>query len=522
MSNSPRRVNKAGSDDLIPSAKAGTSREIGAYPLQSIAITNSHGQLTVAVFAAESKDSGATYLPVGNALQTVVLDAEALNAASDDECFAQFVPALPLIDDQPYAIIADWSNDSDIYFFKPTLSTVTTSDFIWRDKRTETAGWETTPDAAIAMYPYILGYGLATYAGAVSTVPTGKYYAQLELMARSVTLATGETRAAVDEGLNFKLAQHGITDDAAGTYTGIASSVIANPAIISQFVLQDPVIGLGLSSTFVDTGTFAGASTHYDSNWSMGFALENSLTCKDAAVAIARQSRSVLWKERNGKMAFEYPMPFSTPAVTLDESTIGDDLQIVAATDADESDIVNNFSILYGVDNLNQPKDEAFLRRAETTKYSGHVWLGNTDSSDGDAFRVAECEASQLLYGRRDNREAFDTATQQTAAIKLRNYLCDRFSQRQDRITVRVPRAAYYASIDLFTKIRINHRGLSVLGGEVDASQPAYGDALGQVYVDGVPGYVWSGGTIDGFVTAIEEGGASMTLTIETMSSFEG
>lgn len=375
-------------------------------------------------------------------------------------------------------------------------------------------------DIELAMKFYVLG--TPTYTAGTLTAQ-GKH-AKLAVKSKNATILSGTSSYANFElkDLEFKISQSGIKDDGGGTYTGSASAVIRRPVDIAYFLLCDPYIGAGLSTGDINGGSVTDVRSLQDTaGMFCAFAIRQSMDLSYLISELCRQGRMRFYKQAVGTLAFKYGVPVSTVSGSLNEGVHRADTLLTQIADADYSYVVNEFNQGYDVDELNQLKDNQLIRRAGTDRYAALEYLTPTSSNDTDTARQGVCSTSQDLYGKRLHDAPYDFHDAATVVNKLQNYMVDRFSDLPRRAVVRLPRKRYYSTIDLFSTLQLQHSGVDSVHGTGFDSRVMYAGEEIEVYDEGVPCSVWSGGTIAGEVVGVEEEGPFITFEIITVGNFD-
>lgn len=191
-----------------------------------------------------------------------------------------------------------------------------------------------------------------------------------------------------------------------------------------------------------------------------------------------------------------------------------------SVADNDYSQVVNEFRQFYQPDTLNQPTDPSLMRRDAREKLAGKIEITPTTSTNNDEYRQGLCADSQARFGRK--AISFDLSFYDSAAYAqiIQNYFCDRFSSLHKRIAIRIPRRSYFSTLDFFSQLLTHHQGVSVTDGAAMPMRQQDEYTPTTTYYEGVPCLVWSGGAVLGEIYDIEENGAWMTVSIQTVSIF--
>ncbi len=369
-------------------------------------------------------------------------------------------------------------------------------------------------DTELSMAFYVLGS--ATYTAA-NTSSVGKY-STLKVNGKVNTILTGNLPL---QNVEFKISQSGVLDDGSGTITGSASSVLKYPADIAEFILRDTYIGAGLSSGLIDTSSFTTcAAAQAAAGLSMSIAIREPMDISTFIQELCRQGRMQFYKTREGKLAVRYCSYTATRDVRFNEAMLGGDLLVLSVTDGDYSEVVNEVSQGYAPDELNVPKDAALIRRASTDKFTGLAYIDPTSSDDTDTGRQSLASTSQSLYGKRLHDAPLDFFDTQTKAKIPQRYIFDRFSVLPRRVVVRVPRARYYSTVDLFSQPIVEAVALEAIGGTAEVGRAANDGNAVTIYDEGLRSIVWSGGSFSGEVVGVVEEGPFMMVEIESVNPF--
>ncbi|WZO97258.1 LamG-like jellyroll fold domain-containing protein [Isosphaeraceae bacterium EP7] len=526
------RDSSSGSGKLTSAANsASISPFIGyGYSTKAVTLTNVHGQARVEVYEAESADGGATYNPVGSALRTSLLDVMSTNILSFPQLnYWQLQPPLVMAPGVPYMTILDFTKDTgNTYFARCSYVSSAGKHHYARDKRTSTSreeapNWVIQNDTAFDLEHFYLAQGSANW---VASAGSAELYSFQSLETLTINLGSGQTHLEFDEGLEFKLCVSGIADDGSGTYTGTPNAIIERPTHLITFTLLDPDFGVGddVSAADVDLSAFANAGTvletQYPGGLKMQIVLENQVYAKDFIREICRQARLVFFKTRHGKLSVKAPTMHTSFNARFSEARHREGFDLLSVADRDYAQVVNEFHQLYFRDPVNQPPETDFHQLNPKEKLSNELYITPDESASGDGYFQSLCAASQALYGRREHTPVFNFYDSATWAQPVQNYYCSRYSTLQKRATFRVPRRDFFASLDLFSAVQIQHTGLAHVDGTSLKARAHQAGAPIVAYHEGTPVLMWMGGTLEGQVMEIEESGAWMTLTIETISPF--
>lgn len=390
------------------------------------------------------------------------------------------------------------------------------------NKLDRAANWALQTSARIDLLLYYLGQGDDSWVNGTSSGASRYSYQHLE--AKSIGLYDDVTRKTFAESLEFKICVSGLQDDSSGTYTGTPNAVIERPADIILFTLMNPDFGLGISSSLIDLTSFSQAKADcaatYVNDLKMQAVIESTIGAQDFIIGICRQSRMIFYKKRSGLFALKFPRYSDVPDAVFTEAYHRGDFALLSVSDNDYSTVVNDFDQLYARDTFYLPDDPATNKLNPTEKLANELVLTSTASTAGDADRVARLAASVALYGKREYKDGFGNYDSAIYTQPVQNYLCDRYSTLQKRATFRIPRRTYFNSIDLFSMLRLEHTGLADPNGTADKVVANSNGTPSPIYDEGVPSYGWAGGQIVGQVYEIQEEGAWMTITIETIPGY--
>jgi hypothetical protein len=495
--------------------------DVGKIP---VTVTQDDGELSLKIFFTQYNSLTALYEPVGNALREMKVDINDSGIqAGSTKPFFQVSPPLLCLAGENYGFVLEWSNHSNhskalLFNDEAWTSRTDVMDLYLRNEYGETdRGWKATtgPAREMELACYWVGEGSTTWDAGDSD----PYYSssQQSLEAKSITLTSGQAHLEFANDFEFKVGLEGLVDNPAGDYTGTGSATMGSPASILQWLLQHSSC-LNLPDAQLDLPSFSGLRL---SLYPVGFSVDRSISIEELIIQLCRQSRTIIYRKRNGEIALRYPTYTGAAWGTkLNEAELRADLTLLGYADDNDSNLVNEFKFPYAIDNLNQPKDPALLRRAETDKYSGYMYIDANDATNNDQRRIALCAASQALYGKREMAEPLDMYDSATPVELVQNYYCDRYSLKQQRGVFRIPRNRYYSTVDLFSTIQAQHSGLPFTQGTGFDNRSYFNDSGAIWYFEGVRSLIWSGGTIAGEVVGITEEGPFMTITVETMSPF--
>lgn len=490
------------------------------------ALVAADGELSLDIYVAEYDSTADRFKPREH-LRTSIIDHMASGISSGSTIpFFQIVPALVMNPGIRYWFELSWSGKnpqgrSMQCNFKTESGAITYRRNLERAREIN-SGYEKLTNTKLDMAFFVVGQGDDAFkAGTTSGSPR---YAYQHLEAKSITLTSGQSHVEFVDGVEFKTdAGRGIKDDGSGTYTGSAGAQITNPADLVHFVCRNSDFGMGLSTSVLNTSSFASVRSLVAAfGLNLSLVLDYSITARELIALLCRQARMRFYKQRDGKLALNYPTSISSLTAVLSEAVHRAELELISSLQEDETGVVNDLTLLYKRDNFNAPKDAAFLRRAQTDKFAGLVYQGASSGTVTDTLRQDNLTRSQSLYGKRELKETLDCYDTEEEALKVLGYLADRYYMRRKRVIVRVPRKRFYSTLDLFSTVQIQHSGIPCeMGSEYtikpdDAGQPI------SLYFEGTPVTVWAGGTIQGEVVAVQEEGAFMTLTVEEVPSLPG
>lgn len=507
------RIDKGGNADLTATATVGGDKGRVVMP----ALTADLGEMVLRISFAKYNVDSDSYEPDGNSIREAKIEIEDINVELGVEipCF-QFDPPL-VLEPATYFAELEWTGQpgnprSMIANYKSQVGEVV----YYKSKIDKDAGWKKSPDVQLDLEFFILGEGTDAFVASDGT-STYSYY---DLEAKSITLTGTQTHKTFDNGIELRALVEGLKDDGSGTYTGSAGALIQYPADIARFVLLHDSF-LNMASGDVDTASFDTVRTaQVAAGIKHQFVIDSTTTARDILTDLCVQGRMRLYKKHNGQIAVDSPVYSSIPDATLSEGQMRADLMLVTVADALETDAANDWHFLYDRDYLNKPKQLEFVRAAKTDKFFGLTELTPNASTDSDTFRVAKCSTSYTLYGAKEHRSSLDYIDDSAVALKLRNYIADRWTLRQKRVAVRIPMRDGYSSRDLFSKLRISHTGLPASQGTgfFVPGENSNNEVIS--YNEGTPVYFWTGGVLFGEVVDVVEQGGFMTLTIETVSPF--
>ena len=256
----------------------------------------------------------------------------------------------------------------------------------------------------------------------------------------------------------FKLGVEGMTDDGSGTYTGVASELINEPADIAYFLLEHSTF-LDIDSGDIDQSSFTGARSAM-SGLEMSFATVGEFSVGRLLYEVLEQSMSYIYKSKLGKLTFKYTEYVTAQDNTISETYYEDDLKIVAEYETDAADIVNDLSVYYGVNALNIPQDAARNNARGNTAFLNVYELNGTDSTDSDSHREAKMSLSETAYGRREMfKELNKYASDSNAPLTYAKNRADRLHKKLKITTFMAP-AKKWSDVDYFDTFSVRHTDL--------------------------------------------------------------
>lgn len=517
------REDASGSADLMPATNNNAVSPQIPYSTgaRTVTLATSKGDLSVEIYHAETRDSGVSYAPIGGAIRKFSIDLTyAPLTGSGSDCF--FIPdPVVLAPNVVYLIQLSFSNDTtNVYFVRCWYDSNAGSVHYAIDKRRDDQNWSKQTDVRLDLR---LGFASHSSSPATNTVDGTNYYTYSQLNAKAVNAFwdSGNQKYLTND-VDLKLGVKGLADDGSGTYTGVASAVIENPSDIIRFGLMHATFGLGLTSSDVNTTALSSVRSSLSAlGITHKIVIDRETFLEEFILEIARQSRTIFYKERQGKLSLKFPTTARAAIdYTLTEADMRGDFILDSVTDNDYSEVINACVQYYKPDTLNLPDDPAVIRRDVREKLSGKLELSSATSTAGDTFRKAQALASETLYGRREMSESLDHFDSASIAQIVQNYNFDRYNVPQTRFRFRIPMRDWYNVADFFTNIRAIHTGISEADGtSIEGSAHTTGTGL-TVYDEGIPGFVWSGGTLEGQALVFEEQGAWMSIVCETTAVF--
>ncbi len=493
--------------------------EVTARLKKSGTITAGMGQLMVTIQRAVNI-TGSQWAAVGPPLyQAANIDPTALTGSDVNYAFLfGDIPRLP--PGHSYFFIEEWTNATDATN-RPICkyNGADTSDPLYtNDQTVNKNGWtQTSARHQLQVWDY-----------GTTSVILGTTSGNYAIMNTLITSTGGGTQVNAFGDIDFKVGLSGLTDNSNGDYTGTPNALLENPADIIHFLLREPSFGAGLSSTYADYTAIAAVRSTIGTGLKAAWAQESPASVAEIINEVCRQFRLRLWKTRAGKMSLNFPTPESGAYdFDLSEASHRGDLRVLGITESPDTDLINSIDVLYSPDAIGVHSDAALDRKVVDQKYLELEYIrdGATGEASNDTQRAAAATASIALYGLRAAVWRFYMHVRQDGVRKVLNYYFDRYSKQRTLLTVRIPRKTWYSTIDLFSKGRTKHsRIMGVVGSRGDepvrVTDGAGSTAL--IYENGVPVTSILEGTHTGECLKIEESGAYMVITVESMNSFEG
>jgi len=459
--------------------------------------------------------NGSNWAAVGSVLAQAVGDAVNLSTSYADVNF-YFQQPLVLPPGHSYFFTLEWTNSTDTsnYVVAKYDTVVTTNPVYTNDQTVNKDGWTET---AAELQLQIWDFGAE---GTVTGTAVGDYYVYTQ---RLDNLMSGTNPYQFD-GVEFKIGLEAI----AGTPYNASSATLENPASIIHYLLRNDVMGLNLSTSYADYDQIDDIRDEIGSNLKAAWVQESSASVAEIINEVCRQFRLRLWKTRAGKMSLNFPTPETgTYDFDLSEAAHRGDLRVLGITESPDNDLINSIDVLYSTDALAVNSDAALTRKVIDQKYLELEYIrdGETGEASNDTQRAAAATASIALYGLRAAVWRFYMHVRQEGVRKVLNYYFDRYSKQRTLLTVRIPRKTWYSTIDLFSKGRTKHSRIMGPVGSRGDEPTRITDGAGSTaifYQDGVPITWISEGVHTGEVLKVEEAGAYMVVTVESMNSFTG
>ena len=476
------------------------------------------GQLMISVYKAVQVN-GTNWATVGSVLGQATYDAVNLSTSAANVAFF-FEKPLILPPNHYYFFILEWTNTTDTAnYVMQKYDTADTSDPVYtNDQLINRDGWtETAGRHQLQIWDY----------GTTSNV-TGTDIGSRTIMNNQITTTGTGTNPYYFGDVDFKVGLAGLWDDSSGTYSGSASSTMNNAAAFIHFLLRDSTFGANVSSSYADYTAIDAVRTILGVNLKIAFVQETPASVADMINEICRQSRLRLYKTRAGKMSLNFPVPLTgTYTADITEADYRGDFRVISVTESPDSDLINSIDVLYAPDAIGVHSDAALNRKVRDQKYLELEYIrdGSTGESATDTARGVAATASIALYGTRAAVWRFDMHNRSSTVKKVLNYYFDRYSKQRQILTCRIPMKTWYSTLDLFSTFRGVHQRISNTVGSRGDEPAKVTDGAGStalIYNQGVLLTSLLGGTHTGEIMKIEESGAYMTITVESVNSFEG
>lgn len=515
------RADFRGSSILVEGANDTSVSPVIVYDYcpRTLSYTNAVGKIACNVFQAVIADSGNSYNADDAPIRSSSLDLTTSNfTGATGSNFWNMQPSLVMAPGVPYLVSLEFAlATGNSYFAKCAYSFDSGAVHYQRDKRNRDVNWTKQVDNALNLRQYYLSYLIDTYS------VTGKqyYYRQLDCDAGLSAFNDYFAEINIQKGLVFKNCVKGL-QDLVGTYV-TANTLIQKPTDIIKFTLKNSDFGLGLT-TEVDTTSLDDARTiiaaQYPNDLKMQIVIESQTYAKDFIREICRQARLVFYKARNGKLRCHAPVPHTSFDAVFTEAANRGNFDLLGVIDKDYSQIINEFHQYYYRDPINQPEETGFRNLNPGEKLANELYITPTESSGSNAYLEGLCSLSQELYGRREHVAALNFYDTSTYGQPVQNYYCARYSSLQKRVAFRVPRRDYFNVLDLFSAVQTQHTSLPHSLGTSQKARVHDSGTPVTVYNEGVPTLTWMGGVVGGQILDIEEQGAWITFTLETISQF--
>lgn len=468
------------------------------------------GVLTFELYRGKEFTTAGTTPPTGSPLTQFTYDAQDAGGAFPGRTF-NFETPIPLVGGQPYTIVAKFSSQDATNYVNMHVLASGPESHDALDRTTEDAGWVLQSGVRSSIVPLALIPGTITQES-----ENGFYFNRVDLNYSTTLSASKAINGA--GGYSHQYLVDGLKDNAAGTFTGTANALMEIPADLLHFTL---VKMLDVDSSLIDTASFNSVrSSQNAETYRMGYVIDRDTNGEELIVEMCRQSRMVLYKEAGGKYKVHFWEPSPAKASvdnTFSQPQLRDELKVVSIQDEPINRVFNTFSQNWKNNALQFPTDPKSTRRSRTDKFLENQFLNQNDSTSGDTSRENAMADSVALYGERVMDFPLDMHTDATGVQNLQNYYASRFKFRQQLITVEIPRRIFYNRVDLLES------------GLVQSDQ--IGDDLGYMTAEGVrdvgtatfsasvtnyPGVGFNFGEIKGIVTAVEETGPFIRVTINT------
>jgi len=497
----------------------------GVYKIYGIAPLD-QSELACEVYEAEW--SGATWRPVGGLIaRTVVQRDRAWLTGSNRRIFrAPFPEPFLVTPDKSYMAIFSHSFE---YPFNDDLTSGYTvfllqgggqgSPSLWRHTVGPDTSWHYEPTIRLGFSLYALGEADSTYFYRGSGSSVSASYLQMQTRDHEDYAQAGLPLPRLDNRFQFRVSMSGL-EDTDGSITGSAGQLLSNPADIVRFVLESSDFGVNVSSGDIDSAAHTDARDRLENQGlhsSFGAALTTQIDAETFIRQVCEQWRLVYYRGRAGKHFIHYPLPLSakSTAATLLEERLRDEFRVEQYRENPLDSIANDYEILYAPDPLDTQDDPALNRRGGQ-KFKGVIYLNEDETNiDGESTRVTEAATSSGIYGRRYLRRRFWTHSLRSAVIKVFKYLFDRWSEKQQQTVIKIPARNYYSTIGPLDKVVATHTAYK--RGNVHGQFKHGEDEFDS---DGVPQTTLDTNSFTGEAIRIEEQGAYMYITLETVSEF--
>ena len=504
-----------GSKDLSDAGSVGSAPgKVASGP------SNEKGELRFRIFHAKFLKDDGTWAPDGSALFDTAVDISESLTTAIALGYKVLVPLDPPLDLSPnasYFVQIDWTNhEQNQYSFWCNYQAVVGQEHYAKLNTQRDQGWVLQDDVQLAIALHVAGDG-SGFEDGTATEPQHSYF---EMEGYGGEYSTFLEFPSLAKDSDFKAGVLGLEDDSSGTYTGSASSVMQNLVHILRFILQHDEL-LGIDPAQIRSAALETLNDELGSTYRLGFAIDRETYAGDLIRKMCKQADFCFYKTRKGELTVARSAYHAgTFDHSLDEGRLRDQLQVLAVVDTPADQIFNDFSINFGADPLNTPKDAALLRRAGSDSWKSNVYLNASESSAADTTRQANMSTSQARYGKLQYREDFDLfpADSGAPAATLAR-LADRYYLKGKRLTFRVPLKDYYDS-DLFDHYSIRHTELPRDGGT--SKKVVWhndGEPISWHY-RGVPATWMRLGRIDGEVIAVAELDQWLEVTVETQNPF--
>ena len=430
-------------------------------------------------------------------------------------------PIIPLVPGASYFVWLEFTNFNDHpYSFRSNYLTVGGQEHYARINTERGQGWERQANVQLGMALHIVGDN----GGFSATKGSAPYYASYPTRTYTgvyapVTLSFPAPSA----GVQYKFGMRGLLDNGSGTYTGSASASIRNFADVLRFALMNSDFGRGLTSDEVDVASFNAARSWGNSNGVyLSFAIDRELFLSELVTKVCEQTTAILYKTRIGKLRLHTPSWHGGQFdYSVDEGRHRDAVRVQRIDDNPGAPLHNDYVVNFGVDALGVPKSADYVYRAGSNAFSQSLQINGTEASFADPDRVAWLAGLEALYGKTQFRRDFDLFGPEAtdAVLKILRRIVDRYSDKPQRVTIRVP-LKDYKLVDLFDTFAVRHTDIPLEGGTTDRFVwTDDGEAIEWDH-DGIPISWMKLGRIDGEVVQLLEIDQSVEITVESMHSF--